>query len=48
MNTKDYVQELESQLKATFKKADGSTVPFYVKSNESELDKQKSELQKID
>ena len=47
MNTKDYVQELESQLKATFKKADGSTVPFYVKSNESELDKQKTELQKL-
>ena len=44
MNQKDYLNEMHSQLNAKFTFPDGSKVPFYEKSSESELATQKSEI----
>ena len=44
MNQEDYLHEMHSQLQANFTQPDGSVVPFYEKSSESELAKQKTEV----
>ena len=47
MNQSDYIQEMEEQLRAQFRQADGSKVPFYRKSSENELKEKKIELERL-
>ena len=47
MNTEDYINEMESQLKSTFKNSDGTESPFYVPVKEKSLQNKKQEIQKL-
>ena len=42
-----YIQEMEEQLRAQFIQADGSVIPFYSKSNQTELTEKKIELTRL-
>ena len=47
MNQPDYINEMDSQLKATFKKEDGTEIPFYEKASERDLATQKGEITRL-